>query len=294
MILNLWIRKVRVVVARLSGRAIFALVGLHFASSWFGMAILGESKLSDPNAWFYYYMTTAVTVGYGDLSPSTDASRWFAALWVLPGSVALFAALIGKMTQIVVDYWRRTMAGKDDFHNLRGHTLILGWHGEQTERMVDLLRQDALTRERPIVLCAIQDMENPLPEFVHFVRGESFAHTSLLQRAGVQGAQRILVYAHNDEQALATALAVLTQEPQGHLVVHFREEASAKVLRHHHPEVEVTCSLSIEVLVRAAQDPGSSMVTQELLSVLDGPTQFSVASPADIPFGTLHLRGMRR
>jgi voltage-gated potassium channel len=282
--LTFWFKKVRVIVARLSGRALLALVAFHYLSSWLGMIWIGEEKILSITSWTYYYVTTAITVGYGDLSPSTDAGRWFASLWLMPGSVALFAALIGKITQVTVELWRNGMLGKDNFHNLVDHTLILGWHGEQTEKMVELLRQDPITGQKPIVLCAIQEMENPLPDQVLFVRGESFAHPALLQRAGVAGAQRILLYAHNDEQALATALAVLTQHPTGHLVVHFRDEEAAKVLRHHHPEVEVTCSLSIEVLVRAAQDPGSSLVTQELLSVLEGPTQYSMECPIDIPF----------
>lgn len=152
------------------------------------MSWIGEEKLLSMSAWTYYYVTTAITVGYGDLSPASDLGRWFAALWLMPGSVALFAALIGKITQFVVEIWRKGMLGKDSFGNLRDHTLILGWHGEQTEKMVDLLCQDPLTASRPIVLCAIQDMENPLPERVHFVRGESFAYPALLQRAGVLGA----------------------------------------------------------------------------------------------------------
>lgn len=283
------LKNFRNALVRLSGRGLLVFLLLHYWVSWWVLALLDEDKITTFPVWTYFYITTATTIGYGDFSPSTELGRWFTALWLMPGGVCIFAALIGKATQSIAERWKRGMLGKDQFYELADHTLIIGWHGELTERMINLLQEDESTKDRPIILCANQEIENPLPKRVHFVRGESFTHAELLNRAGVKGADRILIYAHNDEQALATAMAVLSLNPTGHIVVHFQEEGNARILRHYAPHVEITCSLSMELMVRAAQDPGSSWITQELLSVLSGPTQYSVLNLATIEYGKLFV-----
>jgi len=48
----------------------------------------------------------------------------------------------------------------------------------------------------------------------------------------------------------------------------------------HCPEIEALVDLTVELLVRSAQDPGSSFVTSELVGNINGPTQYSVKIPA--------------
>ncbi|RFA35434.1 hypothetical protein CAL65_13235 [Alkalilimnicola ehrlichii] len=212
------------------------------------------------------------------------------ALWVIPGGIALFAALIGKTTGILVDFWRRSMRGRTDYSDLSGHTVVLGYHGEATELMVDKLLEDDATRRAEIVLCVVKDIENPMPDKVKFVRGDSFAQPSLLQRAGVATANSVLIYAESDEQALATAFSVWALNPVGHVVVHCEAEESANLLKAHFPRIECTQGMAIEMLVRSAQDPGVSKIVNELLSVSRGPTQYRLQLPETFkeqPFGQL-------
>jgi voltage-gated potassium channel len=265
----------------------------HMLSSWALLTLARETALIAPDVWLYYYVTTATTIGYGDFSPQTTFGRLVAALWLMPGAIGLFAALIGKTTSLLVDFWRQGMQGRGDYSKLESHTVLMGWHGEATERMVDLLHGDSSSSTDQIVLCATEEMENPLPEKVRFVRGDSLASPSLLARAGVRSAERVLIYGNSDEQTLATAFAVLAQKPIGHVVVHFAAEESAQLLKTHYPQVECTQSLAVEMLVRASQDPGVSRLTTDLLSVLQGPTQYSMQLPQGtppLPFGDLLAR----
>lgn len=282
-------------VAQLGWGVLLAAFLAHMLSSWALMALAGEA-LAAADIWLYYYVTTATTIGYGDYSPETTPGRYIAALWLMPGAIGLFAAFIGKTTSLLVDLWRARMRGKHDYSNLESHTVLVGWHGEATERMVDLLLGDSSSSTDHIVLIAIEEMENPLPDKIKFVRGDSFANPALLRRAGVPTAERILIYGSSDEQTLATAFAVLALKPVGHVVVHFAEPESAALLRSHYPQVECTQSLAVEMLVRASQDPGVSRVTTDLLSVLQGPTSFSMCLPAELPpmaFGELLIAWKR-
>ena len=78
----------------------------------------------------------------------------------------------------------------------------------------------------------------------------------------------------------------------GHLVVYFEQPSYARLLRQHCPNAEAVVSLSVENLVRTAQDPGSSSVVTQLLSNLEGQTQYRVRVPPGRPtvtYGELFL-----
>src|SRR5690606_37884785 len=137
-------------------------------------------------------------------------------------------------------------------------TVLVGWQGEVSERIVELLLQDDTSNDDRIVLCDDQLAENPMPERISFVRGASLAAESLLQRAGVRGAERVLVMGKSDEQTLAVVLTLNQLAPKGHIVAHFDSSETARLARTYAPRLECTSNLAIEMLVRSSQDPGSS------------------------------------
>ncbi|MEO8670810.1 MAG: ion channel [Tahibacter sp.] len=267
-------------LALMSWSALFGVVLLHCLVTWQFMRLAGEEKLVEPTIWFYYYAVTATTIGYGDFSPQTNPGRWIAVVWLLPGAVTLFAMFIGKATTGLIDTWRRRVMGKHSYPGMHGHTVIIGWMGRDTLRTIDLLRQDTHTDDEGIVLVASEEMENPRPEEIRFVRLESLADPAGYQRASVALAARIIVNAATDEQTLAAAFAVLANKPTGHVVVTFDRADTSAVLKVHYPQVECVLPLHVEVMVRAAQDAGSAAVAAELLSVAGGATQFSLRVPA--------------
>ena len=78
------------------------------------------------------------------------------------------------------------MRGGTNYKNLSEHIIILGWHGLKTERMVDYIRGDEDSKDSEIVLCAAEDIENPMPDRVKFVRGTALNTPDLLTRAGAK------------------------------------------------------------------------------------------------------------
>ncbi|MCV5755639.1 potassium channel family protein, partial [Escherichia coli] len=71
---------------------------LYVSLSWWLLVLAGETALTDSFANFIYYlMVTASTVGYGDHSPVTDMGKWVVVLFVIPGGLSLFAALLGRV-----------------------------------------------------------------------------------------------------------------------------------------------------------------------------------------------------
>ena len=260
----------------------------HFAVSLLLMYLAGETELLAN--WFYFYITTATTVGYGDLSPATNLGRLLASVVIMPGAVVLFAGFLGKMSSLFIGIWRKDMQGRGDYSDLEGHVVILGWQNQQTARMVQLIFGDIRRVNRKVVLCTTDDMENPFPDQVLFVRGEYFSDESLLIRTGIKTADRVIVFRSSDDQTLATCLTLAAMNIKGHVVAWFNEASMAALLKKHCPEIESHSNISVELLVRSAQDPGSSRLQGQLLSTLNGPTQYCVKVPehfAGTTFGQL-------
>ena len=74
---------------------LFTFLGYVFIS-WLSLYLVGETDLTSSFTTFAYYLVvTASTVGYGDLSPTSVAGRWIVILFVIPGGLSLFSALLG-------------------------------------------------------------------------------------------------------------------------------------------------------------------------------------------------------
>lgn len=165
------------------------------------------------------------------------------------------------------------------YDDMDGHTVLVGWRGTESERLVRLLLSDTATDDEGLVLVASEVGENPMPETMRFVATRSYADTDVYPRAAITTAERVIVNTTTDDQTLAAVLAVMAHRPRAHVVAHFEDDSALALVRAHYPQVECTRPMSAEVIARAAQDPGSSALTFDLLSAESGVTQFSLATP---------------
>ena len=281
---------------RLAWDALFLLIAIHVLVSYAGMRLFETGEITERVAFWYYYMTTVTTIGYGDIAPKTPGGRLFTTLWIMPGGIMLFTASIAKFIQFIADRWRKRMRGEADYSFLENHIVILGWQGLRTQRMVDEIIADVGATRREIVLCTTKDIENPMPDKIKFVRDKALSEAGLHRRAGSAGADVILVLGHDDNDTLAAALAASSVNKHAHVVAHFEQQSFANLLVAHCPRAETMVSLSTEMMVRAALDPGSSRVHRDLLSVAGGQNGFSLRVPADAPvlrYGQL-LRALKQ
>ncbi|ATQ41895.1 hypothetical protein CSW64_05435 [Caulobacter mirabilis] len=272
-------------------RMLAGLIVLHAASSWLMLSIADETKLQAPADFFYWYATTAYTVGYGDISPQGSAGRLITALWVFPGAIAAFTTVVAKVLGSIGDVWRARRAGKGDFSRMTGSILLIGYDAARTPKMIDELCTEE-TPGRTLILLTRQTILEPDPR-VRYVQSESLTSAAALTRAGAAAADRILVYASSDADTLAATLAAAAvASPSAHIVCFFEETDNARLLAQHCPAVEVVVASGAELLARAASDPGASQVIGALTSHLDeGATLFSLTwDSAQRPTGELTRR----
>jgi voltage-gated potassium channel len=279
-------------VRKLSWAGLGLILLAHALIAYIGLWLAGEKHLLEPATFIYFYVTTTSTVGYGDMAPQSAGGRIFDAIWLILGGIALITAAIGKVTNLVIELWRKRMKGRGDFSTRVGHTVLVGWRGSESEKVIRLLQQDDATNGDRIVLVDCDCEENPAPGKVDFIRGDTLSSEALMDRAGACGAARILVHAPSDDQTLAVVLTINSLDTIAHVVAHFQSSESANLARKYAPSLECTSSMSTEMLVRSAQDPGSSLVINELLCVGEGATQYTCRLPAEYvtSFGSLYRR----
>ena len=131
------------------------------------------------------------------------------------------------------------------------------WLGEADYFYLD---HDAKSVNRKIMICTTKDIDNPMPTVVKFVHDSALSEKSLRVRAGTAGAAPIIALSHDDNDTLAAALAAAAHYTTGHLMAHFQQQAFADLLMAHCARAEARVSSDTTMLVRAAQDLGSSRV----------------------------------
>ncbi|MEF1283967.1 potassium channel family protein [Vibrio sp. M250220] len=262
----------------LSNRNLALLVVAYIVVSWALLSLSGEHALtSEPSTFIYFLMVTASTVGYGDHSPQTSLGKWIVVLLVIPGGLTLFAALIGRLAGGAVDYWRAGVLGKRRV-GVENHILLLGWNGQRTIHLIRMLQHEE-EGKRPIVLCSRSDIENPLPGEIGFVKVTSYTDTQEMEKAAIDKAGCIVVDNLEDDITLSAALYSANVNPSAHLLAYFKDEALSRLLNQHCPNAECIPAVGAEMLAKAAVDPGSSALHQELLASTRGMTQYSTVYP---------------
>lgn len=154
---------------------------------------------------FYYTLVTASTVGYGDITPTTQEARLFSlsvlvlgtasfaiALTALlgPALEARFASALGRMTQ-------------SDLESLDGHVVVAGY-GDLTEPILTELER---SNRQYLVLTADDTSVAELRERDIHVLVADPADDDALTRAGVDRARAVVAATNNDGE---DALVVLT------------------------------------------------------------------------------------
>lgn len=274
-------RLIAVHLARPSGYTIALLLAFYFCSSWALLFLSGEKQLVDGVNFVYWILVTASTVGYGDLSPQTAMGRWLVALYVIPVGLTLFAMVVGRFVAFLASQWRKSARGLSSL-NMQNHILVIGWNGNRTLRLLKLLLREQQFHPHPsqIVLCVTADMENPLPGSVEFVRVNSFTDDQEMDRANIGHARSIILDNAQDDITMTSALYCNSRNPRAHTIAYFQDEKLAPLLTRHCPNVECTPSVGVEMMAKAAVDPGSSLLHHQLLDVNEGMTQYSIEYPA--------------
>ena len=287
-------RFIQAVRAHVHGWRTALAVGLFvFATSWLAMwaAEPSSNAITEPQNFWWWFLVTGSTVGYGDFFPETGLGHLVGG-YVIVGGIATLTILFTELASHIQSVKGKRMKGAVGL-DIEDHIVILGYRSGRTERIVGELLSEERTGD--LVLCAWDDLpEHPMPEQEHvlFVRGDLTA-VDVLRRACVQRARTVVIDARDDNEALALAVAVDHLHPRVHMVAALRDLNRAGHLRYVGPHVQCVQWHMPNLLTEEAMDPGITEVYADLMSSTGEGNTYSMRLPRSLAgqdFGTCQQR----
>jgi voltage-gated potassium channel len=219
----------------------------------------------------YWSVTTATTVGYGDVSPHDTAGRIVANLVMLttiPTIAAVFALTAGAAVLARI----RRLLGMDMKLPAQPYAIVFGSH-QVIPRVLDELCRAG----DPVVLVA---PERPagIPEAVHFLAGDP-TDDALVHRCELHRATRALIAADAEADTLVIAVAIHSIAPELEVFALTQSKAVARALR----ELGVTHTLAADELVghTVAKSLETPQAGSLLLQMIDNASYRLVETPID-------------
>ncbi len=242
-----------------------AVVALVFLTSWPLMALAepDSNPIADPTVYWWWFVVTSATVGYGDFYPQTFAGHLVGA-YVITGGIVTLTTLFARLAAVIESAKGRRMKGLIQL-DLSDHVVVLGYTAGRTERIIDELTAEG---RHQVALCAWHDVEtDPMPgrDDVRFVRGD-LSDEELLRRACVHRAEAVLVDARDDNEALSLTVATTHVNPRAHTVVTLRDMARAANFSYVDDDVRCVQWHSPRLVTEELQDPGISQVYADLMT----------------------------
>jgi voltage-gated potassium channel len=276
----------RFVRLRLAGwRLPLAVAAVVFLTSWAAMSLVepAGSDIVLPGTYWWYFVVTSATVGYGDHFPVSTGGR-IVGLYVIVGGIVTLTLLFTQLANALQSVRGKRLRGVVAL-DLEGHVVLFGYWPGRTERIVSELTADGRIQ---VALCAWDDVaENPLPDqpAVHFVRGD-LTHEDVMTRACVQRARTAVIDGRDDNETLAIAVAVDHANPSIHLVAALRDLARRENLRYVNPDVQAVQWHMPFLLSEEANDPGITQIYNDLMSSGGHGNTYSMRVPAGFPHTT--------
>jgi voltage-gated potassium channel len=256
-----------------------AVAGFVFVTGWLMMTLAQPgTDIAQPRNYWWWFLITAATVGYGDLFPETFGGRLVGA-YVVVGGIVTITMIFARVAGTIENARGRRMQGQAGFEG-SGQVVVVGFTAGRTERLVSALLGDG---DRQVVVCAWEDQaaEHPMTreERVHFVRGD-LTDEAVLRRAGLDRAASVLVDARDDNEAVTLTVAADHVAPGVHTVVALRDLGLRRTIARIDATVHCVQWHSTGLITEELQDAGIALVYQELMTP-GGNGTYSTAVPGD-------------
>jgi voltage-gated potassium channel len=271
---------------RLRGwRLPLAVAATVFVTSWLAMGLVepADTGITAPGTYWWYFVVTSATVGYGDVFPVSTAGR-VVGVYVIVGGIVTLTLLFTQLANALQSIRGRRLRGVGPLE-LSDHVVLLGYWPGRTERIVTELTAEGGCQ---VALCAWEDVpENPIPDnpAVHFVRGD-LTRDDVMSRAGVPAARTAVIDGRDDNETLAIAVAVDHANPDIHLVAALRDLGRRETLRYVNEGVQVVQWHMPFLLSEEANDPGLTQVYNDLMSSGGHGNTYSMRVPGGFPHRT--------
>lgn len=231
----------------------------------------------------YWALTTASTVGYGDIVPKNNIGR-IIAMGLMVIGVSIIGVFLAGLSSIVLDFKLGRFFGTMESHFVRDHVVVLGFSDYIKNSLEEVLKEN----NKNVVLMADID-NNPLDdEKLLFIKGD-IANEKDINKAKLKNAQLCIISDKDDSKTLIAAMTVRNLYNDLYIIALVSKKELAKVLVNFGiNEVFASGTFSSKLLVKSIYITGISKFFTQLLDEDFKETLVEKTIPADIvnlPFG---------
>jgi len=195
-------------------------VGLYGTMGAYGL----RNQFLELETWgdaVYYVVVTIATVGYGDITPTTPAAKWFSLSIIVFGTSA-FTIAVGALIGPAIESRMANAFGNmtaSELTLLEDHILILG-HGDLTESLLDTIPDDTAVA----VVTPDAEVASALDIEGINVLTDDQTDEDVLRDAQIESADGVVVGSDDDARDVLAVLAAINVNPDVRIVAAANEE----------------------------------------------------------------------
>lgn len=218
----------------------------------------------------YYVATTLTTTGFGDIAPVTDSARLVNAFVITPARLAFLVLLIWTCLDIIA-FRRRDVFRIARWRNRMGHHTVIVGYGTKGRSAVDTLVNNGIERDEIVVvdpsMSALQDAHT---DGLAVITGDA-TRREVLQRAGVDRAQHVIITTNRDDSNVLATLTVRQLNPDAYIVSAVREQENVPLVKQSGANSVITSSDAVgRLLGLSSMSPTLGTVMEDLLTYGEG------------------------
>ena len=230
----------------------------------------------------WWSIVTLTTVGYGDIAPVTMFGRSIAAVDMFVG-IGILATFTAQIASILVEKKNMEHLGMSAY-KFTEHIILCEWNS-RAKAIVDELRLDESTQDKPVVLIADIDRKPSEDNNLFFIQGNVCDET--LERANLVAASTVIILGDDDlddtardAKVILSTLTVESINTHAYIIVELVNESHFQTCkRAKADEIIVGSELSSMLISQAVLNHGITKVVSDLLTAHRGNQLYKIPIP---------------
>ncbi|MCO5308467.1 MAG: potassium channel family protein [Austwickia sp.] len=218
----------------------------------------------------YYVTVTLSTTGYGDITPASDSARLINAFVVTPARVVFLVLLIGTTLEVLAVQGREELRISAWRRRMKKHTIVVGYGIKGRSAAATLVSSGRRREDLVIIDSGEAARQEALADGYAVVAGDA-TRREILTRAGIQGAEQVIVATGRDDANILVTLAVRQLNPKAAVAASVRDRDNAPLLRSSGADaVIVSSDTAGRMLGTSAVSPHLGAVLSDLMNYGQG------------------------
>ena len=208
---------------------------------------------------FYWAVTTATTVGYGDVTPANNIGRVIAMGLMIVG-IGILGLFLATISSIMFDFKLGRIFGTMESHFFNDHIVILGY-----SNLIKSSLKDILEEKENITLVADIDKAPEDSANLVFIKGR-VTDERVISKANIDRAKLCIISDEDDSNSLIAGVNVRMNYKNTYIIaLIFKKEIEKALKEIGINEVFSSGSFSSKVLVKSVKFKGASKFFNQLL-----------------------------